>query len=260
MTLLHMEIDRCIATVTLNRPEKRNALSKALVQQLTALTAACAKNPAVRVMVLQGNGPVFCAGADIEWMRSAQQLDHETNLADAQLIARLMATLAHFPKPLLIRAQGAAIGAGAGLVATADIVVAAEETQFGFAEVRLGIIPSVVAPYVIPKIGASQSRRYFLTSERVDARTAERLGLVHTVVPASHLDATIAQYTAQILSGGPEAIAASKAMILHNTPAIPQRRIDEMIEQLAEIRVTPEAQEGLSAFLEKRAPQWYRNG
>ncbi len=256
MTLVELKIEHHAAAVTLNRPEKRNALSKDLILELMAILQRVRTHQDVRVIVLQGNGDHFCAGADLEWMRASLHASPEENRRDAALIADLMTTIANLPQPVIARVHGAAIGGGVGLVATADIVVAAEDAKFGFSEVRLGIIPSVIAPYVVPKIGIAQSRRYFITSERISASMAKMLGLVHEVVPRSGLDAQVGHFIEALVSGGPNAVREAKALVCDIAGRVSPALIEQKIEKLAEIRITPEAQEGMTAFLEGRKPQW----
>ena len=256
MPLVDSSITNHLATITLNRPDKRNAMSKALITELMSAARKVAANHDVRVVVLQGHGEHFCAGADLEWMRDSLHATADDNRRDAALIAELMATISQLPQPVIARVQGAAIGGGAGLVATADVVVAAEDAKIGFSEVRLGIIPSVVAPYVIPKIGLAASRRYFVTGERINASTAKMLGLVHEVVPAADLDAKVRYFVEAILAGGPNAVREAKRLVAEVGGRIAPDLIERKINKLAEIRVTPEAQEGMTAFLEGRKPQW----
>lgn len=256
MPLIDLTITDHLATITLNRPEKRNALSKALITECIAAAKTVANNADVRVVVVQGSGEHFCAGADLEWMRDSLHASAADNRRDAALISDLMTALYHIPQPVIARVQGASIGGGVGVVATADIVVAADDAKFGFSEVRLGIIPSVVAPYVIPKIGLAASRRYFVTGERITAQTAKTLGLVHETVPAAGLDAHVTHFVEAILSGGPNAVREAKQLVRAIGGEISADLIDRKITKLAEIRITPEAQEGMTAFLESRKPQW----
>ncbi len=246
-----------VATITLNRPDVRNALSRELIQALIGAVQAAEADAAVRVVVLQGAGAHFCAGADLEWMRASLTATSEMNWADAALIAQLMQVLHGCTKPLIARVHGSAIGGGVGVVACADIVVATDDAQFGLSEVKLGLIPSVIAPYVIAKIGASHARRYFMTGERITAAMACTLGLVHEYVPPAALDATVQSIAATILSGGPRAVVAAKAMVRELTPQVTPAVTHRTIETIAAIRVTPEAQEGMTAFFEKRQPNWH---
>lgn len=256
MALIESTEHHQVATITLNRPEKRNALSKALITALIATVQTVARSATARVVVVRGHGEHFCAGADLEWMRDSLHASAGENRRDAALIAELMAALYRLPQPVIARVQGGAIGGGVGVVATADIVVAAEDATFGFSEVRLGIIPSVVAPYVVPKIGLAAARRYFITGERITAATANMVGLVHEVVPAADLDARVDYFVRAILAGGPNAVREAKQLVRAVGGDVSDAVIARKIKKLADIRVTPEAQEGMTAFLEGRKPQW----
>lgn len=254
--LVRVTTENQIATLSLNRPDVRNCVSPQVIEELVAAATRADADPNVRVIVLQGEGAVFCAGADLGWMRDSVHASREQNLAEAKEIARVLTTLYALKKPLIARVHGAAIGLGVGLTAVADIAVAADNTQFGLAEVKLGIVPAVVGPYVIAKVGTSHARRYFISGERVDATTAAKIGLVHVVVPLEKLDAEITRLTASILTGGPNAVIAAKQLVRDLTPPITADIITTLTHQIADIRVTPEAQEGMTAFLEKRKPKW----
>ena len=248
--------DGAIAHVTLNRPEVRNAFNAGLIRELTHWAEAAAADRTIRVAVLAGAGPVFSAGADLSWMSETVTLSHEENLRDATAAARLFFALDSLPMLLIGRIHGAAFGGGAGLAAVCDVAVAEETTQFGFTEVKLGIIPAVISPYCVAKIGRSAARELFLTGVRFDARRAHAIGLVHAVAPASDLDAVVAGYAKEALTGGPAAIAAAKALIggVWNRP--PADVMTETAEAIATRRVSAEGQEGLRAFLEKRKASW----
>lgn len=256
MPFVNLSITAQVATITLNRPEVRNALNPHVMQELVAAARALDADAAVRVIVLRGTGAHFCAGADLEWMKASIHATPEQNRTEAAMIATMMSTLNELRKPLLVRVQGAAVGAGVGLTATGDIVVAADNAQFGLAEVRLGIIPAVVGPYVVSKVGVSQARRYFISGERVPAAAAQAIGLVHVVVPEAQLDAEIDRLTRSILTGGPEAVITAKRLAKDLGGTIPPATIAGMIDMIATMRITPEAQEGMGAFLEKRTPRW----
>jgi methylglutaconyl-CoA hydratase len=256
MALILSEISGYVATITLNRPDKRNALSKDLITELIAAVATADHDQDVRLLVVRGAGEHLCAGADLEWMRGALHASREENASDARLIAQLMATINAASTPVIVRLHGAAIGAGAGLVAVGDIVIAEEHAKIGFSEVRLGIIPSVIAPYVVPKIGIAQARRYFITGERISAAVGKSIGLIHEVVPADALDGQIHHLAEQILCGGPTAVQEAKRLVCSVAGVVSTEMIEEKITKLAEIRITDEAQEGMSAFLERRQPKW----
>ncbi len=243
-----------IARVRLNRPGARNALDETLISELTKVFAGLAAD--CRAVVLEGEGPVFCGGADIGWMKRSKDFGRDENEKDAASLAALLTTIDECPRPVIAGIQGAALGGGAGLVAACDIALAEEGAQFGFPEVRLGLIPAVISNFVLPKIGARAARRYFLTGERFGAPVAQSLGLIHEVVPAGALRSSIGALCAELLQCGPKAVAAAKQLI-RDVTSLPRKTVfGETIRRIAELRVTPEAQEGLSAFLEKRKPRW----
>ena len=206
LTITHVN---SIATVTLDRPEARNALNGELIGRLRECFAALATDDAVRVVVLTGAGAAFSAGADIAWMQAAAQFTTDENARDARTMAEMFATIDRCPKPVVARVNGAAFGGGVGLIACCDIAVAVEGARFSFSEVRLGIAPATIGPYVLRKIGASQARALFLSAERFDATRAKEIGLVHAVVPADELDAAVARQTDMLRQGGPHALAAA---------------------------------------------------
>jgi methylglutaconyl-CoA hydratase len=245
-----------VARVVLARPEARNAFDDALIEELTRVFSDAAADPRTRVVVLSGEGPVFCAGADIAWMRKAGGYSREENEADAEKMARMLRAIDSCPKPVIALAHGAAIGGGVGLVAAADIALAAEGTVFSLSEVRLGILPSVISPYVLRAIGPRQARELFLTGDRFDAREALRIGLVHAVVPREELDPAGRKKIESLLSSGPEAVAVAKRLIEEVTGKNPGEVMALTARTIAERRASPEAKEGLTAFLEKRAPSW----
>jgi methylglutaconyl-CoA hydratase len=245
------------AWLTLDRPEIHNAFDDRLIEELTATLDQLAQDEAVRVVVLTGAGRSFSAGADLNWMRRTSTYGEDENLRDANALAALMKALYELPKPTVARVNGAALGGGTGLVACCDVVVASEDALFGTTEVRLGIMPAVIGPYVVAAIGARQARRLMLTGERITADDAARIGLVHEVVPAEQLDAAVDKVVSGLLKGAPRAIAAAKRLVqdLVNRP-IDQDLIDDTARRIATLRRTPEAREGLGAFLEKRKPGW----
>ena len=245
-----------VARIVLARPEVRNAFDDALIAELTRAFSDVASDPRTRVVVLSGEGPAFCAGADVAWMRKAGSSSREENEADAVRMARMLRAIDSCPKPVIALVHGAAIGGGVGLVAAADIALAAEGTIFSLAEVRLGILPSVISPYVLRAIGARQARDLFLTGDRFDAREAHRIGLVHAVVPPGELEPAGRKKVESLLSGGPEAIRVAKGLIEEVTGRSPEDAIELTARTIAERRASDEAKEGLTAFLEKRAPSW----
>jgi methylglutaconyl-CoA hydratase len=260
MTEAPFRVERCaggVVWLTLNRPEIHNAFDDRLIAELTARLERLRQDPDVRVLVLTGAGRSFSAGADLNWMRRTATYGKVENLADAKALAKLMQTLNELPKPTVARVNGAALGGGTGLVACCDIVVASEQATFGTTEVRLGLIPSVIGPYVLAAIGPRHSRRLMLTGERISAAEALRLGLVNEVVAADHLDLTVERIVGELLKSAPGAIAAAKQLIrdLSGRPIEPAL-IDDTAQRIAALRTTGEAREGVGAFLEKRAPAW----
>jgi len=257
-----VEIDgRGVARITLDRPEAHNAFDAALIAGLADTLDRMARDGSVRIVVLAAAGPSFSAGADVNWMREQAGYDEARNLADARKLARLMRTLDRLPKPTIARVQGAALGGGVGLVACCDIAVAAQGASFALSEVKLGLIPAVVSPYVIAAIGARAARRLFLTAERFDAEEARRLGLVHEVVDAAVLDARIDEIVALLLANAPEAVAEAKELIF----AVAARPFDDALveetaRRIARRRASAEGKEGLAAFLAKRKPSWQKPG
>jgi methylglutaconyl-CoA hydratase len=246
-----------VAWLTLDRPEIHNAFDDRLIAELTTALEELGADTGVRAVVLTGAGRSFSAGADLNWMRRTASYGETENLADARALARLMRTLNELAKPTVARVNGAALGGGTGLVACCDIVVASERATFGTTEVRLGLIPSVIGPYVLAAIGSRHARRLMLTGERITAVEAARLGLVHEVVAPEQLDAAIERVVAELAKGGPDAIAAAKRLIrdLEGRP-IDDPLIDVTARRIAALRAGPEAREGIGAFLAKRPPAW----
>jgi len=247
-----------LARVALARPQVRNAFDDVLVAELTEVFGALGRDPDVRVIVLSGDGPVFCAGADVAWMRKAGGYSSEENARDAERMARMLRSIDACPRPVIALAQGAAIGGGVGLLAAADIAIAAEDAVFSLAEVRLGILPSVISPYVVRAIGPRFARELFLTGDRFDARTAHRIGLVHEVVGAPELEAAVRRRVDSLLAAGPEAVAVAKRLIDQVVGRTPEEAMALTVSTIAERRASAEAKEGLTAFLEKRRPTWAR--
>ena len=245
-----------VATVSLVRPETRNALNEELIGEITRCMEELAEDDGVRVVVLTGDGDFFCAGADIGYMRDTAEFSYEENLEDARKLAAMFRAIDECPKPVVARVRGVAIGGGVGLVAAADVVVAEEGTVFAFSEVRLGISPATIAPFVLRKIGQSQTRALFLTGERFDAARACELGLVHEVVAEEDLDTVVQEKVVGLLSGGPEALAVTKALLRDLRDADPGEATEIMARRIAELRTGEEGQEGFEAFLEKREPSW----
>ena len=255
--MLQTEIKDGVATIRMNRPDVHNAFDDILIAALTAELRRLDQLPEARVIVLAANGKSFSSGADLDWMRRMAKYSREENLRDAMALAGLMRTLDGVTKPTVARVQGAAFGGGVGLVACCDIAIASTQAAFSLSEVRLGLIPSVISPYVIAAIGERAARRYFLTAERFDAVEARRIGLVHEVVDSGALDESVATIVGQLLKGGPQALAAAKKLIAD----VSRRPVDDALSaetarRIATIRVEREGQEGLAAFFEKRKPDW----
>ncbi|MGN2391468.1 enoyl-CoA hydratase/isomerase family protein [Pelomicrobium sp. G1] len=253
-----LDIDkRGVATLRLNRPEVHNAFDDALIAQLGDALHHLEQDPAVRVVVLAAEGPSFCAGADLQWMRRVAGYTEAQNVEDALKLARVLRRLDALPRPTVARVQGSAFGGGVGLIACCDLAVAARGAQFALSEVRLGLIPATVAPYVVAALGPRQARRYFTTGERFDAETARRLGLVHEVADTPALDQAVEGLVAALLQGAPGAQGAAKRLVAD----VAGRGLDEALlletaRRIAAARASAEGREGMAAFLEKRAPRW----
>lgn len=255
--MLTITSDGPVIRVTLNRPEVRNAFNEQLIAELTQWAESVTVGDG-RAAVLSGAGKVFCAGADLTWMSKMVGYSREDNVRDAREMARMFEALDRLPIPLIGRIHGAALGGGAGLAAVCDIVVAAEDAIFGFTEVKLGILPAVIAPYALAKIGRSAARELFLTGARFSAERAREIGLVHAVGETAELDRMVAKYVNDLLTSGPEAVSAAKRMIAR-VMAWREGDIAELTAStIAERRISPEGQEGMRAFLEKRPPSWTR--
>lgn len=250
---------RGVLTVEINRPDVRNAFNQTVIDELTEVFTREVEK--CRIVVLRGSGGVFCAGGDLNWMKRSKELSLEENLEDTRKLSQMFLKMNECSKPVIGLVQGAAIGGGVGLVSVCDIVVAVADTQFSLSEVRLGIVPACIGPFVISKIGASHARGLFVSAERFDAKRAREIGLVHEVV-ATYADgeAAVERLASNMLQCGPAAMAVAKSLVLDLS--WPERReklgdpMEYVSRRLAEVRVSPEGQEGLSAFLEKRKPQW----
>jgi methylglutaconyl-CoA hydratase len=246
-----------VARLRLHRPALHNAFDAALIAALTAALDQLAGDDGVRVVVLEGAGASFSAGADLNWMRGMAAAGEAENREDALALARLMRVLDELPKPTIARVHGAAFGGGVGLVACCDIAVGAEGAKFGLTESRLGLLPAVISPYVIAAIGVRQARRYFTTAEIFDAMQAWRIGLLHEVVAADALDAAVDRQIALLLKAGPAASAQAKSLVREIAAQSDRDAIDAAnADLIARLRVSAEGQEGLSAFLDKRPPAW----
>ncbi|HYP58409.1 MAG TPA: enoyl-CoA hydratase/isomerase family protein [Beijerinckia sp.] len=252
-----IEVAAGTASVIMNRPEVHNAFNDAVIAELTEALRDLGNDPRVRIVLLKGAGESFCAGAEVAWMQKAAAFTQEQNFTDALALAELLRTLDQLPKPTIAVVQGPAFGGGVGLVAACDIALAATSASFCLSEVKLGLIPSVISPYVIAGIGERASRRYFLTAERFCARDAYRLGLVHEVVPDDELKERSHIFAEQLQTGGPQAQAAVKELIreIAHRP-VDQTLIEETARRIALQRASEEGREGISAFLGKRKPAW----
>jgi methylglutaconyl-CoA hydratase len=254
---LTLHRDGAVARLRLERPEVHNAFDAALIAALTDALVSLGTDPQVRVVVLEGAGASFSAGADLNWMRGMAAASEADNRDDALALARLLRILDTLPKPTIARVHGAAFGGGVGLVAACDIAIAATEAKFGLTESRLGLLPAVISPYVIAAIGTRQARRWFATAETFDAEEARRIGLLHDVVNATALDSAVQRQVELLLKAGPIAAASAKALVREVAAATNAEAIDQANAALiARLRVSPEGQEGIGAFLEKRKPAW----
>jgi methylglutaconyl-CoA hydratase len=250
------EFDR-IATIVLNRPEKKNAMDGVVVKELLQAFQHVAQNKSVRVVVLKAHGENFCAGGDIAWMQKMAASSQDENVADATQLALLMHVIYTFPKPVVVLAQGATFGGGLGLIAAGDIVIASHDASFAFSEVKIGITPSVISPYVIAAIGERAARYYFLTAMRFSVNEAHHMGLVHQIVESEALTSTGLEVARALLTLSPTALSEAKSLVQHIArQPISKNLIQITAEHLARLRTSAEANEGLNAFLEKRSPQW----
>ena len=246
-----------VARLRLNRPELHNAFDAMLIAALTGALEAVAADDSVRVVVLEGEGLSFSAGADLNWMRGMAAASEEANRTDSLALARLMRTLDELPRPTIARVQGAAFGGGVGLVACCDIAIASTDAKFGLTESKLGLLPAVISPYVLDAIGPRQARRWFATAETFDAVTALQIGLLHQVVEADALDAAVQRQIDLLLKAGPHASAQAKSLVRRVAFERDRDRLDhENAALIARLRVSDEGQEGLGAFLDKRKPRW----
>jgi methylglutaconyl-CoA hydratase len=248
-----------VARVTLNRPEVRNAFDDSLISRLAKAFEDIGGDPSVRAMVLAGNGPAFCAGADLNWMKRMAGYGYQENLADAQALADMLSTLDRMPKPTIARVHGPAFAGGTGLVAACDIAVGTSEAKFCFSEAKLGLSPATISPHVMRAIGERAARRYFLTAEVFDANEAYRIGLLSAVVASQELNSFVENLLQHLLAGGPEAMKKIKDLMRTVSGApVDDALVGETAKRIAEIRVSAEGKEGIASFLEKRKPAWSR--
>ena len=272
-TLMYTEKQNGIAEITLNRPEIRNAFDSELIQKLISAFEQAELSPAVRVILLQANGKHFSAGADLNWMRGMAKASYKENYEDAQQLARMLSTINYISKPVITKVQGAAFGGAIGLIACSDIVIASDDAKFSLSEVKLGLCPATISPYVIDAIGARAARRLFITGEVFNADKALSLELISETAPTENVGDKVTDIINSILNNGPVALKKSKELIHHissntkNKTGIVDSAIDSPIdsplidytcELIAELRVSEEGQEGLNAFLEKRTPNWIK--
>ena len=253
---ISVEREGQIVRLWLDRPEVHNAFNSAMIRELRAALRDVRDDAAVRVVVLSGKGKSFCAGADLNWMREIIRFSYEQNLQESLELADFLYELYALPKPTIARVNGAAIGGGAGFLSACDIVVASSEAKFGLSEVKIGLVPACIAPYVVRRTGESLARQYFLTGERIDANRAFEIGLANAVVEAARLDAKVEEIAWLLLSSGPEALAGCKEL-LRRVPGMGFEEAKRFTaEMIAGLRVSREGQEGMAAFLEKRKPKW----
>ena len=246
-----------VARVTLNRPDVRNAFNEAVIAELTQAFLQLGADPEVRAIVLAGEGPAFCAGADLNWMRRMADYSRAQNLADAEQLAEMLRVLYACPKPTVARVQGDVYAGGTGLVAACDIAISVDTAGYCLSEARLGLIPATISPYVIRAMGARAAHRYFLTAERFSAAEALRIGFVHEVVAADQLDTRVNEVVAQLLNAGPQAVRLGKQLVQDVAGRdIDAALIADTVERIADVRVSPEGREGIQSFLQKRKPNW----
>ncbi len=253
---IRLAVDAEVARITFSRPEVHNAFNATMIGELGASFEQLKTEPSVRVVILTGEGKSFCAGADINWMRKIIDYTFEQNLEESLLLADTLHKLYSLPKPTVAMVNGTTIGGGNGFLSACDIAVAAEDAIFGLSEVKIGLVPAAISPYVIRKIGESKAREYFLTGKRISARKACEIGLVNEVVPRDKLEKTVEQLAGLLLTSGPEALANCKELIFR----VPQISLEEAKEftarMIANLRISEEGQEGMASFLEKRKPKW----
>jgi methylglutaconyl-CoA hydratase len=257
--MLKLDVTGGVARLTLDRPEIRNAFDDALIAQLTQALRELDADDKVRAVVLAGNGPAFCAGADLNWMKRMAGYTYEQNLADARALAAMLKTLDRMRKPTLARVHGPAFAGGVGLVAACDIAIGTPEARFCLSEAKLGLSPATISPYVVRAMGERMARRYFLSAEVFDANEAHRIGLLTAVSPSEKLDGEIDKILEHLLQGGPQSLSRIKDLIrLVSSDPVSDAMIEDTAQRIAEIRVSPEGREGIASFLEKRKPAWKR--
>ena len=256
---IRYSIEHSIARVTFCRPEIHNAFNSAVIGEMGAAFTTISENPEIRVVVLTGEGKSFCAGADLNWMRSVRTQSFDENLAEANALADLFWAIYTCRCPVIARVNGAAIGGGTGFVAVCDVAISAESAVFSFSEVKIGVVPACIGPYVIKKLGEGKARELFLTGERINARRAVDVGLVNSVVVDSDLDDAVHKQVKQFLSSGPDAIATAKRLLSEVPGMSPEQFRPYTAEMIARLRQSDEGQEGMDAFLNKRKPRWVQD-
>jgi methylglutaconyl-CoA hydratase len=253
---IRLAVDEKVARITFARPEVHNAFNATMIAELAQVFDQVKAEASVRVVVLTGEGKSFCAGADINWMREIVDYSYEQNLSESLLLAEALHKLYSLPKPTVAMVNGTAIGGGNGFLSACDIAVATDEAQFGLSEVKIGLVPAAISPFVIRKIGESKAREYFLTGKRITAQKAYEIGLINQVVPPYYLGDTVDELIGLLLTSGPEALASCKELIFQ----VPQMSLEEVKEftarMIANLRISEEGQEGMASFLEKRKPKW----
>lgn len=254
---LQIETSNGVTTLWLNRPEMRNAFNEFMIAELTSAIDVLAKDEATRVVVVAGRGTAFCAGADLNWMKKMSGYNYDENLTDANALANMLHKLYSLPKPTVARVHGPAFAGGIGMVSVCDIAIASTEAHFKVSEVLIGLTPATISPYLLNAMGEREARRYFLTAEGFDAAEAQRIGLLHQVVPPEQLDDAVTTMTGHLLKGGPAALAVTKDLIATvSRGPLDNRMLAETAQYIAKIRTTDEGREGIRSFLEKRRPAW----
>lgn len=254
---LTLQIDNHVATITLNRPDKRNAFNDDVIHQLTQAFQFCGEQAQIRAVILTANGKAFCAGADLNWMRAMADYTRDENLADADKLAQMLSVIYHCPKPTVAAIQGDVYAGGMGLVAACDIAVAVDTANFCLSEVKLGLIPATISPYVIRAMGVRQAHRYFLTAEVFAAKEAKAIGFVHEVVDEANLASTVDKLVKHLVNASPNAIKACKKLVQEvGDVRIDEDLIQNTVVQIADIRASDEGKEGVQSFLQKRKPYW----
>ncbi|MFC2150338.1 enoyl-CoA hydratase/isomerase family protein [Calditrichota bacterium] len=253
---IRLEISNDVATIVLNRPDIRNAFDERMIAEIHHAVDEVNSSGNIRAFVITGEGTAFSSGADVRWMKRMGKLGFEENYKDALCLARMLEAIATSPKPSIAKVNGPAIGGGTGLVAACDVAIASENAFFSFSEVKIGLVPACIGPYVIAKVGVGKSRELFISGQRISADESYKLGLVNHVATAEELDAKVNAMLNQFLSSGPEAVATAKKLVKESPAMTPEQYIEYTARMIAELRTSPEGQEGLRAFLEKRKPNW----